>query len=127
MTENGVTLAEVARKVCTRCKESKTLNGFYRNARMADGLRHDCIDCTKDLNQAYRKKRKAREYQREYQMRRRTTDKPEAKPAQTDRVMQIALNAGEVTIAYKHPMTDADFNILIRSLTLNVDGMTGKL
>ena len=42
-------------KVCTKCKISKPLSGFYKSNQAPDGLMYNCKDCKKAYEYARRK------------------------------------------------------------------------
>lgn len=46
--------AEEQMKVCSRCKQSKSLDQFYKNRRQPDGLECQCKKCKSDYMTDYR-------------------------------------------------------------------------
>jgi hypothetical protein len=48
-------------KVCTKCNESKTLDNYFVDPRMRDGLGSDCKDCCKIARQQRYQKNRSRE------------------------------------------------------------------
>ena len=78
-------------KICTKCRQGKSLDGFHKTKRSIDGLRAVCKQCRSKIHRAYylknkesvakrtKKYKKAhidefREYQREYRRERRKVD-----------------------------------------------------
>jgi hypothetical protein len=47
-------------KKCSGCKESKTLNQFYKNKLVLDGHSNYCVDCTKQNAKKYFQRKKER-------------------------------------------------------------------
>lgn len=56
-------------KVCSRCKEEKSISDFNKDRSRKDGIRGTCRACAKEKRRKYREenREKAREYQRKYQ------------------------------------------------------------
>jgi len=51
-------------KVCTKCREEKEIERFYKNSRKKDGLNNQCKLC--DAEYRYKNRDKLRDYAREY-------------------------------------------------------------
>lgn len=47
-------------KLCIRCGKRKSVEKFYVNQRAKDGCRSECIECTRAMVMAYRKKKLAK-------------------------------------------------------------------
>src|SRR5678816_3039601 len=58
------------RKICTFCKEEKTLDEFGRDKRQKDGLHYYCKACTKNIRIAHKENNP--EYYKEYREKHRT-------------------------------------------------------
>jgi hypothetical protein len=46
-------------KVCTRCKKRRTLDLFYKDKHMKDGVSSWCKACTKEYDREYAARKKA--------------------------------------------------------------------
>lgn len=62
-------------KVCTKCKEEKILNEFYKHVRMKDGLSAQCKSCINLTQKEYRTRPEIIEYNKRYHKEYRKTDK----------------------------------------------------
>lgn len=47
-------------KKCTGCKETKPLEGFYKNKLILDGHSNYCIECTRENSKKYHQRKKER-------------------------------------------------------------------
>lgn len=47
-------------KKCTGCKETKTLDSFYKNKLILDGHSNYCIECTRENSKKYHQRKKER-------------------------------------------------------------------
>jgi ribosomal protein S27AE len=52
-------------KECTKCKDIKTLENFYKSARSKDGLSYKCKPCIVEYNRIYRSDEKIMEKNRQ--------------------------------------------------------------
>ncbi len=55
-------------KICSKCKEKKSITEFFKNKKMKDGLFSECKECRSKYAKDYRKKNRNRikKYKREY-------------------------------------------------------------
>jgi len=65
-------------KICSSCKQTKTLNEFSRNKSSKDGHHNQCKVCKNKVNKAYRQTEKAKQNARKYMRKRRKTKKGQA-------------------------------------------------
>ena len=49
-------------KQCSKCKKIKPLSEFYKNKSRKDGLRYNCIDCTKQWNKKHPQTQSQKKY-----------------------------------------------------------------
>lgn len=58
--------AEKSHKCCSRCKETKAIDNFYRTQRSDDGWDNYCKECRKFLRLAHRNAQKERSYTKQW-------------------------------------------------------------
>lgn len=119
-----VPVREMARKVCTKCKESKLLDSFHRNSRMGDGLQTICKQCTADYAKEYQRRQKARKYYQDKKAG--VIAKPPFISDRKQRKMTMVLNDDCAYLTYSHPLSANDFNIILRTIGLNEKLITGQ-
>mgnify|MGYP006295156085 CR=1 FL=1 len=51
-------MEEITVKKCSGCKESKTIDNFYKNRLVLDGHSNYCIDCTRENSRRYFQRKK---------------------------------------------------------------------
>lgn len=122
---NGTTLEvplkDMATKVCSKCKVTKALDSFHRNSRMGDGLQTACKQCAADYNRDRQKRIKARRY---YQTKK---GAPVLEgPIKSQQELKIVLNDSVAYLRFEGPLSDGDFNIVLRSIGLHERELTGK-
>lgn len=47
------------RKTCTRCKRKRSVERFYGDKHMKDGLTSWCRDCTREYDRVYRERKRS--------------------------------------------------------------------
>lgn len=84
-------------KICSKCKEEKSITEFHKNKNHKDGLAHWCKECCKEYHKKYyqenREKllKQSKEYSREYYQKKKAF------------VINYKVNKGCIVCGIKHP------------------------